>query len=74
MSNPADDLQPLLFPGRTALRVEEIAKRLCVTVQHVRNLQAAGHFGDRKSKLIQHADYERFLRRRSSLKLREESK
>lgn len=48
-ANPAQDDLPFmslnphhLFPGRTVLRVEEVAKALAVTTQHVRDLIEEG--------------------------------
>lgn len=66
----------LLFPGRRALYVAEVAEKLSVTEQHVRDLIEGGELqavnvGDdsRKFWRIPTEAYEHFLKRRHSFEL-----
>ena len=69
------DLGCLLFPGRTSLRIKEIADRLLVTEAHVIHLVERGILerlsssaGSRSAWRISNASYESFLASRSSIK------
>lgn len=69
------DFNSLLFPGRKTLYVSEVAQRLEVTDQHVIDLIEEGNMGainvgggSRKFWRIPVAEYEKFLKKRSSLK------
>ena len=68
------DFNAMLFPGRKVLYVSEVAERLEVTEQQVRDLIEEGELhginvggGDRKFWRIPVTAVERFLKERSSL-------
>jgi len=74
MNEPIPDLASLTFAGRTVLSVREVAKRLAIDEQQVRDLIEEGKLhainiggGGRKHWRIPVASFERFLKERSSL-------
>ena len=78
MSNEPEqfDFERLLFPGRKMLYVGEVAERLQVDEQHVRDLIEEGKLhaidaggGGRKFWRIPVTSWERFMKARSSMAL-----
>lgn len=75
------DFRALLFAGRSTLYVSEVAEKLRITEQAVRNLIEEGRLGainiglnDRKFWRIPVEEYERFLRKNFSMGTMEPTK